>query len=136
MPLQLINAGTTFRIYAWGDAHHCETLTFLKKLEKSSNSDAIRLLNLLTRTAEHGPPANEHHARPLGDGIYEFKAPNTARLLWFYDADRIIVCTHGFSGKRGSGRTPRREINQAKEIRKEYLEEKSNARRKSTQDNE
>lgn len=130
MPIQLVNAGARFRIYAWGDEQRCETLTFLKKLEKDSNSDAIRLLNLITRTAEHGPPGNEHHSRPLGDGIYEFKAPNTARLLWFYDADRIIVCTHGFSGKSGSGKTPRREIDKAKEIREEYLMEKSNAPRK------
>jgi phage-related protein len=130
MPIQLLKAGIKFRIYAWGDEHHCETVKFLEKLDGDSDSDAIRLLNLITRTAEHGPPNNEQHSLSLGDGIYEFKAPNTARLLWFYDADRIIICTHGFSGKRGSGKTPRKEIDRAKEIRKEYLKEKSNARRK------
>lgn len=36
-----------------------------------------------------------------------------------------MLLTHGFSGKRGSGKTPRREINQAKEVREEYLKEKS-----------
>ena len=129
MPVQLLKAGRKFRIYAWGDDHQCEVVTFLEKLEEDANSDAIRLLNLITRTAEDGPPNNEKHSRSLGDGIYEFKAPNTARLLWFYDADRIIICTHGFSGKRGSGKTPRREMDRAREIRKEYLREKSNASR-------
>lgn len=130
MAIQLIRAGARFRIYAWGDEHRCETLIFLKKLEQNSNADEIRLLTLITRTADHGPPGNEHHSRPLGDGIYEFKAPNTARLLWFYDRDRIIVCTHGFSGKSGSGKTPQREIDKAREIRAEYLREKSNVPRK------
>jgi len=130
MPVQLLKAGTKFRIYAWGYEHHCEAVEFLEKLGTDANSDAIRLLNLITRTAEDGPPNNEQHSRSLGHGIYEFKAPKTARLLWFYDADRIIICTHGFSGKRGSGKTPRREVDRAREIRKEYLREKSDASRK------
>jgi phage-related protein len=130
MPVQLIAAGAKFHIYAWGDKYHCDALDFLEQLEEDSNSDANRLLYLITRTANHGPPNNEQQSRPLGDGIFEFKAPNTARLLWFYDAGQIIICSHGFSGKRGKGKTPRQEIDQAKEIRKKYLEEKANASRK------
>ena len=127
MPLQLLKAGATFRVYAWGDEKSCEAVEFLEELEADSNSDAIRLLNLIQRTADHGPPMNPQHSRLLDDGIYEFKAPNTARLLWFYDESRIIICTHGFSGKRGSGKTPRKEIDRAREIRKEYVKEKTNA---------
>jgi phage-related protein len=130
MPVQLIEAGTKFHIYAWGDKYNCDTLDFLEQLEEDSNSDANRLLYLITRSANHGPPNNEQQSRSLGDGIFEFKAPNTARLLWFYDANQIIICSHGFSGKRGKGKTPRREIDRAKEIRKKYLEEKANASRK------
>ncbi len=127
MPIQLLKAGAKFRIYAWGNENRCETVEFLEKLKVDSNSDAIRLLNLIVRTADHGPPNNEQHSRLLGDGIYEFKAPNTARLLWFYDESRIVICTHGFSGKKGSGKTSRKEIDRAKEIRQEYLREKRNA---------
>ena len=130
MPIQRLHVGAKFDIYAWGDERHCETLEFLEQLEEDSNSDANRLLYLIKRTAELGAPYNEHQSRPLGDGIFEFKAPNTARLLWFYDANRIIICTHGFSGKRGKGKTPRGEIDRAKQIRQEYLEEKTNASRK------
>ena len=130
MPVQLIEAGTKFHIYAWGDRNHCDTLDFLEQLEKDSNSDVNRLLYLITRTANHGPPNNEQQSRSLGDGIFEFKAPNTARLLWFYDAGQIIICSHGFAGKRGKGKTPRHEIDRAKEIRKKCLEEKANASRK------
>jgi phage-related protein len=130
MPVQLIVAGTKSHIYAWGDKYHCDTLDFLEQLEKDSNSDANRLLYLITRSANHGPPNNDQQSRLLGDGIFEFKAPNTARLLWFYDAGQIIICTHGFSGKRGKGKTPRREIHRAQQIRQKYLEEKANASRK------
>ena len=129
MPVQLIKAGTKFDIYAWINEQHCDTLEFLEQLERDSNSDANRLLYLIIRTANHGPLNNAQQLRSLGDGIFEFKASNTARLLWFYHANRIIICTHGFSGKRGKGKTPRREINRAKEIRQKYLEEKTNASR-------
>jgi hypothetical protein len=78
MPIQLLHAGTKFDIYAWGDEQHCDTLEFLEQLEKDSNSDANRLLYLITRSANHGPPNNEQQSRSLGDGIFEFKAPNTA----------------------------------------------------------
>jgi phage-related protein len=130
MPIQLLHAGAKFEIYAWGDEQHCDTLEFLEQLAENSNADANRLLYLIIRTANHGPLNNKQQLRSLGDGIFEFKAPNTSRLLWFYDANRIIICTHGFSGKRGKGKTPQREIDRAKQIRQKYLEEKTNASRK------
>ncbi|MCM3903733.1 MAG: hypothetical protein ND866_18685 [Pyrinomonadaceae bacterium] len=75
MPLLLLKAGGKFRIYAWGNENRCKTVEFLEKLQVDSNSDAIRLLNLIGRTADHGPPNNEQHSRLLVDGIYEFKLP-------------------------------------------------------------
>ncbi len=104
MPIQLLRAGAKFDIYAWGDEQHCDTLEFLEQLAENTTADANRLLYLIIRTADHGPLNNEQQLRSLGDGIFEFKAPHTARLLWFYDANRIIICTHGFSGKRGRGK--------------------------------
>ena len=129
MPVQPIRAGARFTIYAWGDETSCEVLEFLEGLAASGDSDAERILNLINRTADHGAPRNEQHCRLLDDGIYEFKAPNTARVLWFYDAGRIIICTHGFSGKRGRGKTSKSEIERAKSIRKQYLKEKNDASR-------
>lgn len=130
MPIQLLLAGARFDIYAWGDEQHCDTLEFLEQLAQESSADANRLLYLIIRTADHGPLNNQQQSRSLGDGIFEFKAPNTARLLWFYDAKRIIICTHGFSGKRGKGKTPREEIDRAKDTRQRYFEEKTHASRK------
>lgn len=129
MPVQRIKAGAKFTIYAWGDEESCEVLEFLEALVTNGDSDAERILSLINRTADHGTPHNEQHCRLLDDGIYEFKAPNTARVLWFYDAGRIIVCTHGFSGKRGRGKTSKSDIERASSIRELYLKEKNDASR-------
>lgn len=130
MPVQQIKAGAKFTIYAWGDEEHCETLRFLKQLCEDGNSDAARRVYLMNRAAEHGITGNEQHYRSLGDDLYEFKAPNTARIIWFYDAGQLIICTHGFTGKRGKGKTSKGDIERAKGIRKQYLKEKENASRK------
>ena len=45
-----------------------------------------------------------------------------ARVLWFFDADRIIVLSHGFLKK--SRKTPERELEYARNARREYLEAK------------
>jgi len=127
MPVQQIKAGAKFTVYAWGDEKSCEVLEFLAGLTADGNSDTERILNIIQRTVDHGVPRNEQHCRMLDDGIYEFKAPNTARVLWFYDTGRIIICTHGFSGKSGRGRTSKSEIDRAKGIRELYLKEKKNA---------
>lgn len=129
MPVREVAQGQRFRIFAWGDDEHCEVLEFLEELRSNANPDAARLLYLITRTAQQGAPENEQQCRPLGDGIFEFKAPFTARILWFYDAGRIIICTHGFSGKRGRGKTSKSEIKRAKDIRRQYLEEQQHGHR-------
>jgi hypothetical protein len=134
MPVQLIKEGPQFSIYAWGDDTYCELEVFLQELAQQSNSDVARLVYLINRTAEQGPPRNEQQCRPLkgkhAAGLFEFKVPHTARIIWFYDEGRIIVCTHGFTGKRGSGQTSKSEIEKAQKIRVTYLKEKKDASRK------
>ncbi len=129
MPVQQIKAGAKFTAHAWGDERSCEGLQFLEGLAADGDSDAARIANDIERTADHEAPRNEQHCRLLEDGIYEFKAPNTARVLWFYDAGHIIICTHGFSGKSGRGKTPKSEIDRAKGIRQLSLKEKKYASR-------
>ncbi len=129
MPVREITQGQRFRILAWGDDEHCEVLEFLEELRGNASHDAARLVYLINRIARQGAPQDEHQCRTLGDGIFEFKAPSTARILWFYDAGRIIICTHGFSGKRGQGKAPKSEIKRAKNIRKQYLEEQQHGNR-------
>lgn len=126
MPIQLIQSGATFDVYAWGDEEHCDVLKFLERLDADGNSDADRLRYLIHRTANHGPPESTQHCRDLGDGIYEFKAPKSARLLWFYERGSVIICTHGFTGKRGKGKTPPSEKGRALSVRRERERERRN----------
>ncbi len=74
--------------------------------------------------ADKGVILNKKQVRPLGDKIYEFKAPNTARILFFYDKGRLIICSHGFSGKSGNEKKLiQKQIKRAKRIREEYFKE-------------
>ena len=123
MPLEFVFEGKSFSVWAWAD-HECLFYEFLDKLQVEGNKDAERILYLIKRTAENGPVKNEQQCKLLEDGIYEFKAPKGARVLWFYDQGQMIICTHGFVKKKK--KTPRVEIDRAKKIRRQYFEEKGN----------
>jgi len=85
---------------------------------------------LIQRTADVGIIKNERQSRLLENGIYEFKAPNTSRILYFFDKESIIICTHGFGGKHGAGKTAKKEIERAAEIKDRYFKEKSDVKNK------
>ena len=58
----------------------------------------------------------------LEDGIFELRAKvgsNISRVLYFFVVDDKAVLTHGFIKK--TQKTPRKEIQKAKDIREEYL---------------
>jgi hypothetical protein len=80
---------------------------------------------LLTRTANSGVVKNPRQIRSLDDDIYEFKGTRTSRILFFYDKGKLIICSHGFSGKRGS---EKRDVQEQKKkalgIREAYFKEK------------
>lgn len=41
----------------------------------------------------NGPPINDKKSRPLADKIFEFKTRGGIRIPYFYDQDRIVICT-------------------------------------------
>jgi hypothetical protein len=128
MPTVLLKQGARLAIRAWGDEQACELIEFLATLERNSPADQARLLYLIQRTAEIGPPHNERQCRALKGkqalGLYEFKTPGGARVLWFYDEGSLIICSHGFIKKKD--KTPPEEIKRAQAIRTQYQREKKN----------
>lgn len=59
----------------------------------------------------------------LEDGIYEIRVKvrsDIYRIFCFFDAGRLIVLLHAFQKK--SQKTPRKEIERAKLLRKKYYE--------------
>lgn len=126
MPTEKLVEGPHFSIYGWvGTDGKCQVLEFLKKLEADGDSDGDRLNFLIKRVANVGITHNKRQMRDLGNGIFEIKAPNTARIMFFYDSNRLIICSHGFTGKKGKGnKSSKGQIERALSIRQEYFRQK------------
>jgi phage-related protein len=61
----------------------------------------------------------------LGREILEFRWPKrggTPRVLWFYDRDRVIVCTHGVLKKKDQ--LDPAEVDRAVAVRDQYLRDR------------
>ncbi|MBP6003689.1 MAG: type II toxin-antitoxin system RelE/ParE family toxin [Pyrinomonadaceae bacterium] len=102
MPTVEIVKGNCFEIRGWVKDGECQVLDFLSELAGNGNPEADRLLWLIRKTAENGVSGNIRHVRSLGDEIFEFKGNDTARVLFFYDRGKLIICSHGFAGKKGN----------------------------------
>lgn len=67
----------------------------------------------------------------LEDGIYEIRiefAGNIFRVFCFFDDDKLIILLHGFQKK--NQKTPRKEIERAMTLRKNYFDEKESKNNK------
>jgi hypothetical protein len=125
MPTEEIYKGPRFEIRSWIEDGVNIVLDFVEKLEKNGDKDARRLNALMIRTADNGVTRNEAQIRSLGNDIYEFKAQNTGRIMFFYDKNRLIICAHGFTGKKGSeNKHIKKQIEKAMEVRRDYFREK------------
>ena len=61
----------------------------------------------------------------LDDGIYEIRIEykgDIYRIFSFFDEGRLIILLHGIQKK--TQKTPRKEIDRAKKLRREYYEKK------------
>lgn len=97
----------------------CWAREYIDSLE---DRDASRLLPLLIRIEDNGPPKNTEKFNHLEDGIFEIKSYQD-RLLCFYDKNKrnSLVITHGV--KKKSPKLPREEIKKAKDMRNAYYQE-------------
>jgi phage-related protein len=95
----------------------CPLLEFLATQQGHLARDSRRMLRLLERVAQQGPPRNTDVSHQIGDSLWEF-IQGQLRVLWFYDEGRIVVCSHGFV-KKGR-KAPRGEIARARESQDQY----------------
>ena len=61
----------------------------------------------------------------LDDGIYEIRIEHKGdiyRIFSFFDEGRLIILLHGIQKK--TQKTPRKELDRAKKLRREYYEKK------------
>jgi phage-related protein len=111
-----------YAVYAIGkDEQHCQLLDFLGTIGSNLQKDVDRVLALLKRVSQKGPPRNTEISHQIKDEIFEF-IQGRLRVLWFYDEGRLILCTHGFIKK--TQKTPASEIEQAIKTREKYFREK------------
>ena len=92
---------------------------FILSLPIKMRAKTFQLLVLLE---ERGNVLREPYSKLLEDGIFELRIKqgnNIARILYFFVLHGKIILTNGFIKK--SQKTPKREIEKAKENRKEYL---------------
>lgn len=112
-----------YKVYALGrDGDDCDLLDFLSSLGPNRQKDGDRLLALLERVSQNGPPRNTDISHQIRNEIFEF-IQGQLRVLWFYEEGKVILCTHGFLKR--SRKTPDREISRADLLRKGYLETKA-----------
>ena len=116
MELRLVTEGAAHTIYSMelGETLH----GFLADLRRNDLKEHDRILARLDRLAECGASRRKDEFNSLGGGLYEAKTSRGSRVVFFYDDNRIVVCTHGFS--KQSQRTPRQLLNAARERKAHY----------------
>ena len=125
MPIKSIQRGASFEICCWKEVGgECPLEDFFKELKDTGHPDLDQMLRLIKRSADLGPPRNIEMSRALegrnAEGLWEFKA-GAIRVLWFYERNKIIICTHSFL-KKGR-KTPAPEIETAQKTRSKYYAE-------------
>jgi phage-related protein len=84
--------GHKFTFYALEEGTTCEITNFIETLNAKERAG---LLGRIQRDADQGPPRNEEQSKDVGGDVFELKF-KAIRVLWFYDAGKIIICSHGF----------------------------------------
>ena len=98
---------------------HCPVTEFLDKLDTKMRIKTLRSIQFLENL---GTALRMPISQALDDGIFELRAQsgnNITRVLYFFVIGDCAILTHGFIKK--TQKTPSREIEKAKEIRKAYF---------------
>ena len=90
-------------------------------LEQSSKMRA-KIATVINYLKEEGTNLRMPYSEKISGEIFQLRAQtegDNARVLYFFVVDDKAVLTHGFIKK--TQKTPRKEIQKAKDIREEYL---------------
>lgn len=94
---------------------------FMAKLSEKEQMKIRRALLLFSDT-ERIP---SHFIKYIEDGVYEFRVTycnNEFRIFFIYDGEKLVILFNAFRKK--TQKTPRKEIELAKRLKKEYYEYK------------
>ena len=93
MKLRYIQRGIWSILAICDDRGGCLVQEFIDRLGTNSQSDYDQVMAQLGWAAVNGPPRNDKKSRPLADKIFEFKTRGGIRIPYFYDKDRLVICT-------------------------------------------
>ncbi len=97
---------------------------FVLSLSIPERAKVFESINYFIQLKKHNLPIKESLSKHLEDGIFELRTPlaeKISRTLYFYQRGAKIILTHGFIKK--TRKTPGKEIEKAKKLRKLYNEE-------------
>jgi phage-related protein len=121
MDLRLLMEGQAFTLYAILQGE--DVGEYLRKLEQNNTSAHDQIVRRIHQLAERGPSRKKDEFNDLGHDLYEAKARKGPRIIFFYDQNRIVICSHAFN-KQGQ-KTPRKEIEKALNRKLNYFETKT-----------
>ncbi|MGN3394455.1 type II toxin-antitoxin system RelE/ParE family toxin [Enterococcus gallinarum] len=101
---------------------HDEFLKWIKLLPKK---DSAKLLRIIAETEKNGLLVAQRlkWVKKIDTNLYELRSKvgsNIQRAFYFHVVDNRYIITHGFTKK--TEKTPKQEIEHAKELRKEWYD--------------
>lgn len=97
---------------------------FLKKQNRKVQDKIYKILEAI-ETLEYVPERYLKHLKGT-DGLYEARiqlGSNIWRVFCFFDKGKLVILLNGFQKK--THKTPKKEIDKAIKLKKQYYEEKS-----------
>ncbi len=121
-------AEETFAVYAveHSDGEHDCCLFLSEEWSPPNTASATERKRLLRHIAQacKDPRSLSGTCHAIAEGIWQFKVHGGSyRIPWFYDENKLIICTHFFV-KKGQ-KTPKAERDRAIRIRQEYFSKKA-----------
>lgn len=116
--------GRQYRLFLVGSDTQNPAYDFLTHLAQTHANEHAKLLARLRLVADNGPPRNPEQSRQLkgaGPVVLEFKT-HKLRLFWFYDENRVILCTNGIV--KGTTKAQNQAIATARQWKTDYSDAK------------
>ncbi len=117
MELRFLIEGTEFTLYAVMQGE--DIVEYLERLEQDNTQAHDQIMSRMKQLADKGPSKKKDQFNSLGNGLYEAKAKSGPRVIFFYDKNKIVICSHAFD-KQGQ-KTPKREIDKAMTRKNRYV---------------
>ena len=133
--MQIVEFGSgNWTVYAvCSDSSTCAVVELIATLDsKRGSAVLVDLQQFVPSSMPHDWVKMDFSWKLRGsESILEFrwstKGGGTPRVYWFFDANRVIVCSHGVNKK---GNTDEADIRMAEKTRSDYLEAKKSGKLK------